>query len=280
MDVFKRFPEKQGRKFRAAYTFPNANQDLWIRYWLAAGGIDPDKDIELLTVHSTETLQGLRNGTMEAFSTGDPWPARIVSDDIGYLAALTAQMWPAHPEEFLAVRSDWVAKHPKAAVALVKGLIEAQQWADKAENRSEMAKLISSRAYFNTPVAVLEPALKGEYLLGADRKAMNDPTLGPIYWRSDRGVISYPYKSLSLWFLVESLRWNMHPDKLTTIAQARALVDKVNREDIWRQAATELGLPAKDIPTGSSRGKETFFDGIVFDPENPQSYLNSLKIKR
>ena len=280
VDVFKRFPEKQGRKFRAAYTFPNANQDLWIRYWLAAGGIDPDKDIELLTVPSTETLQGLRNGTMEAFSTGDPWPARIVSDDIGYLAALTAQMWPANPEEFLAVRSDWVAKHPKAAVALVKGRIEAQQWADKAENRSEMAKLISSRAYFNTPVAVLEPAMKGEYLLGADRKAMNDPTLGPIYWRSDRGVISYPYKSLSLWFLVESLRWNMHPDKLTTIAQARALVDKVNREDIWRQAATELGLPAKDIPTGSSRGKETFFDGIVFDPENPQSYLNSLKIKR
>ncbi len=280
VDVFKRFPEKQGRKFRAAYTFPNANQDLWIRYWLAAGGVDPDKDIELLTVPSTETLQGMRNGTMEAFSTGDPWPFRIVTDDIGYLAALTAQMWPAHPEEFLAVRADWVDKNPKAAVALVKGLIEAQQWADKPENRSEVAKLISSRAYFNTPVEVLEPALKGQYLLGADRKPANDPKLGPIYWMSDRGVISYPYKSLSLWFLVESLRWNMHPGKLTTIEQARALVDKVNREDIWRQAATELGLPAKDIPTGSSRGKETFFDGIVFDPENPQAYLNSLKIKR
>lgn len=93
-------------------------------------------------------------------------------------------------------------------------------------------------------------------------------------------MISYPYKSLSLWFLVESLRWNMHPGKLTSIEQAKALVDKVNREDIWRQAATELGLPAKDIPTGSSRGKETFFDGIVFDPENPQAYLDSLKIKR
>jgi bicarbonate transport system substrate-binding protein len=79
---------------------------------------------------------------------------------------------------------------------------------------------------------------------------------------------------------VESLRRNMHPGKLTSIEQAKALVDRVNREDIWRQAATELGLPAKDIPTGSSRGKETFFDGIVFDPENPQAYLDSLKIKR
>ena len=79
---------------------------------------------------------------------------------------------------------------------------------------------------------------------------------------------------------MESLRWKFHPGKLDTIDQAKSLVDKVNREDLWRQAATELGLPAGDIPTGSSRGKETFFDGIVFDPENPQAYLDSLKIKR
>ncbi len=280
VDVFKRFPQQHGRKFRAAHTYPNANQDMWIRYWLAAGGIDPDKDIELLTVPSTETLQGMRNGTMEAFSTGDPWPFRIVTEDIGYIPALTAQIWPAHPEEFLAVRADWVDKNPKATIALIKGLLEAQQWADKPENRSEVAKLISSRAYFNTPVNVLEPALQGKYMLGANRDPVSDPKLGPLYWNSDRGVVSYPYKSLSLWFLVESLRWNFHPGKLTTIDQAKALVDRVNREDLWRQAATELGVPAKDIPTGSSRGKETFFDGIVFDPENPQAYLDSLKIKR
>jgi bicarbonate transport system substrate-binding protein len=280
VDVFKRFPEKHGRKFRAAHTYPNANQDLWIRYWLAAGGVDPDKDIELLTVPSTETLQGMRNGTMEAFSTGDPWPFRIVTDDIGYIPALTAQMWPAHPEEFLALRADWVDRNPKATVALIKGLIEAQQWADKPENRGEVAKLISSRAYFNTPVNVLEPALKGQYQLGASRRSVSDPKLGPLYWNSDRGVIFYPYKSLSLWFLVESLRWKFHPGKLTSIEQAKALVDKVNREDLWRQAATELGVPKDQIPTASSRGKETFFDGKVFDPENPQAYLDSQTIKR
>lgn len=274
------FPKTEGRKFRAAHTYPNANQDLWIRYWLGAGGIDPDKDIELLTVPSTETLQGMRNGTMEAFSTGDPWPFRIVTDNIGYTAALTAEIWPVHPEEFLGVRADWVDKHPKAAVALIKGLMEAQQWADKAENKEALAKMLSSRQYFNTPVSVLVPALKADYKLGADLKPSTDPKLGPLYWASDRGVISYPYKSLSLWFLVESLRWKFHPGKLDTIEQAKSLVDKVNREDLWRQAATELGLPAADIPTGSSRGKETFFDGVVYDPENPQAYLDSLKIKR
>ena len=274
------FPKTDGRKFRAAHTFANANQDLWIRYWLGAGGIDPDKDIELLTVPSTETLQGMRNGSMEAFSTGDPWPFRIVADNIGYIAALTAEIWPVHPEEFLAVRADWVDKHPQATIALLKGLIEAQQWADKPENKMALAQMLSSRAYFNTPVSVLEPALKAQYKLGADLKTSNDPKLGPLYWNSDRGVISYPYKSLNLWFLVESIRWKFHPGQLDTIAQAKALVDKVVREDLWRQAAIEVGVPAADIPSGSSRGKETFFDGIVFDPENPQAYLDSLKIKR
>jgi hypothetical protein len=64
-EYFANFQKQQGRKFRSAYTFPNANQDIWIRWWYAAGGIDPDKNIELLTVPATETLQGMRNGTME-----------------------------------------------------------------------------------------------------------------------------------------------------------------------------------------------------------------------
>jgi bicarbonate transport system substrate-binding protein len=118
---FDTFQQKEGRRFRAAYSFPRANQEFWIRWWLAAGGVDPDKQVELLTVPTPETLQGMKNGSMEAFSTGDPWPSRIVRDRIGYLAATTSQIWKDHPEEYLAVRRDWVDKHPKASVALLKG---------------------------------------------------------------------------------------------------------------------------------------------------------------
>jgi len=277
---FKDFQKKEGRKFRAAYSFPRANQDIWIRYWLAAGGVNPDTGVELLTVPATETLQGMKNGTMEAFSTGDPWPSRIVKDEVGYLAATTAQIWKVHPEEYLAVGAEWVNKNPKATVALIKGLIEAQQWMDKPENKAEAAAILSSRKWFNVPAPLLEQALRGEYKIGAELKPVSDPKMGPLYWGSDRGVISYPYKSLTLWFLVESMRWKFYPGTVDTIEQARAINDKVTREDLWRQAATELGLPAKDIPTGSSRGKEIFFDGVVYDPENPQAYLDSLKIKR
>jgi bicarbonate transport system substrate-binding protein len=277
---FETFSQKQGRKFKAAYTFPKANQEIWIRYWLAAGGVNPDQAVEMLKVPAPETLQGMKNGTMEAFTTGDPWPSRITRDNIGYLAATTAQIWKSHPEEYLAVRADWVDKHPKAAVALLKGLIEAQMWLDKPENKDEAASILSSRKWFNIPLPVLQESLKGQYKIGASGTPQTDPAMGPLYWNSDRGVISYPYKSLTLWFLIESLRWKFFPGTVDTIEQARAINDKVTREDLWRQAAKELGVPAKDIPTGSSRGKETFFDGVVYDPENPQAYLNALKIKK
>jgi bicarbonate transport system substrate-binding protein len=126
---------------------------------------------------------------------------------------------------------------------------------------------------------VLEQALRGQYRLGAKGTTVNNPALGPLFWSSDRGVISYPYKSLTLWFLVESLRWKFYPGTLDTIQQAQAINNRVVRDDIWRQAAKELGLPAAEIPKGSSRGREIFFDGKVYDPANPQAYLNSLTIK-
>ncbi len=276
---FETFAQKEGRKFKAAYTFAKANQEIWIRYWLAGNGVNPDKAVELLKVPAPETLQGMKNGSMEAFSTGDPWPSRIAKDNIGYLAATTAQIWKAHPEEYLAVRADWVDKNPKAAVALLKGLIEAQMWLDKRENKDEAAQILSSRKWFNAPLPVLQESLKGQVRIGAAGTPANDPKMGPLYWASDRGTISYPYKSLTLWFLLESLRWKFYPGTVDTIEQAKAINDKVTREDLWRQAAREVGVPEKDIPSTSSRGKETFFDGVVYDPENPQAYLNALKIK-
>ena len=86
---------------------------------------------------------------------------------------------------------------------------------------------------------------------------------------------SYPFKSHDTWFLTENIRWG----KLPGDTDIKALVDKVNREDIWRAAAKDLGVAAADIPAGTSRGPETFFDGKVFDPEKTRAYLDSLTIK-
>jgi bicarbonate transport system substrate-binding protein len=165
-DYIKGYPASQGRKFKAAFTFPNGNQDFWIRYWFAAGGIDPDKDIELLTVPPSETVQGMRTGSMDAFSTGDPWPYRIVADKIGFLSALTAQDLGLSSEEYLAMRADWVDAHPKATKAILKAVMEAQQWADKPENRAELVQICAGRNYFNISPAILTGPFEGRYTLG------------------------------------------------------------------------------------------------------------------
>ncbi|ACK73038.1 ABC-type bicarbonate transport system substrate-binding protein [Gloeothece citriformis PCC 7424] len=278
-DYIKSFPKTQGRKFKAAHTFPNVNQDFWIRYWFAAGGIDPDNDIDLLAVPPAETVQGMRNGTMDAFSTGDPWPYRIVTEDIGYMAALSPQIWKFHPEEYLAIRADWVDKNPKATKALLKAIMEAQQWIDQDQNRASVVKLVAGRNYFNIPEKILESPYKGNYKMGDGKSDIQDKNMGPLYWKDGKGSVSYPYKSHDLWFLTESIRWGFHKNAIPDIATAKQIIDKVNREDIWREAAKEAGFEA-DIPASTSRGVEVFFDGIEFDPDNPEAYLNSLKIKR
>jgi bicarbonate transport system substrate-binding protein len=270
--------KQSGKPFRAAFTFPKANQDFWIRYWLAAGGINPDTDVNLMTVPAAQTVANMKTGSMEGFSTGDPWPTRIVSDDIGFMAALTSQMWANHPEEYLAIRGDWVDKNPKATKAVLKAVMEAQQWCDTQSNRTELAQILSGANYFNVPATVLEPALMGKYKMGDGQPDIDDYNQAVKYWKTDKGSVSYPYKSLDLWFLTESVRWGFLPPSY--LDTAKTLIDKVNREDLWKEAAKEAGIPDADIPTNTSRGVEKFFDGKEFDPENPKAYLDSLAIKK
>ncbi|TFI52570.1 nitrate ABC transporter substrate-binding protein [Mastigocladus laminosus UU774] len=268
---------KSSTPFTAAFTFPHVNQDLWIRYWLAAGGIDPDADVKLLTVPAAQTVANMKTGTMDAFSTGDPWPNRLVRDKIGFMAALTAEIWKNHPEEYFAMRADWVDKNPKATKAILKGIMEAQQWLDKFENRKEAAAILSGRNYFNLSADILADPFQGKYDMGDGRK-IDDKSMAAYYWKDGKGSVSYPYKSHDLWFIVENIRWGFLPKDY--LAKAQTLIDKVNREDIWKEAAKEAGIPAADIPTSTSRGVEEFFDGVKFDPAKPEEYLKSLKIKK
>jgi nitrate/nitrite transport system substrate-binding protein len=151
-------------------------------------------------------------------------------------------------------------------------VMEAQQWADKAENKDELAAIMAKRQWINAPVEDILDRAKGKFDYGTGRVVESSPHIMK-YWRDHA---SYPFQSHDLWFLTEDTRWG----KFEPGFDAKGLIAKVNREDLWRAAARQLGVPAGDIPTSTSRGKETFFDGKVFDPNDPDAYLKSLAIKR
>ncbi|ANL31708.1 nitrate ABC transporter substrate-binding protein NrtA (plasmid) [Rhizobium phaseoli] len=261
----------EGKEVKAAMTFPGGTHDLWIRYWLAAGGIDPNKDVSTIVVPPPQMVANMKVGNMDVFCVGEPWNEQLVNQGIGFTAATTGELWKGHPEKALGLRADWIEKNPNAAKALLMAVMEAQQWCESMDNKAEMAEILGKRQWFNVPTKDVLGRLRGDVNYGNGREAKATD----LYMKFWKDGASYPFKSHDTWFMTENIRWGNLPG--TT--DVKALVNQVNREDIWREAAKDLGVAAADIPTSSSRGKETFFDGKVFDPENPSAYLDSLSIK-
>jgi nitrate/nitrite transport system substrate-binding protein len=260
-----------GKPVNAAMTFPGGTHDLWIRYWLAAGGVDPNKDISTIVVPPAQMVANMKVGSMDTFCVCEPWNRQLINQKIGYTAITTSELWMNHPEKALALRADYVQANPNATQALLKAVMEAQMWCEDPANRAEVAEICSRRRWINAPVADVIDRVKGDFDYGTGRVEMNSK-FQMRFWKDQA---SYPFQSHDLWFLTENMRWGYLPTTLDT----KALIAKVNREDLWRQAAKALGVAAKDIPTSTSRGVETFFDGKVFDPANPKKYLDSLSIK-
>lgn len=261
-----------GAQPTVAVTFPGGTHDLWMRYWLAAGGINPNTDVQVITVPPAQMVANLRVGSMDAFCVGEPWHEQMVGEGIGYTALTTGELWNRHPEKALGMRADWVDQNPNAAKALTMAVMQAAQWCDAAENKEELASIISARAYLNVREGDIVDRLRGEYDYGNGRPVVENSPHLMKFWRDHA---SYPFKSHDLWFVTEDKRWGFLPAD----TDGAALVEAVNREDIWREAAADLGVDAADIPEGTSRGVETFFDGVTFDPQNPDGYLDALAIK-
>jgi nitrate/nitrite transport system substrate-binding protein len=260
----------KGKKFKAAVTFPGGTHDLWMRYWLAAHGIDPNTAADLVVIPPPQMVANMQTGTMDTFCVGEPWNERLVNKKLGYTVAQTGELWKLHPEKAFSMRADWVEQNPKATLALLKGVLEAQMWCDDPANLDEMCTILAKDKYIKATVSDIKPRLAGNVDYG-DGRVVKDSPYKMRFWADSA---SFPYKSHDKWFVTEDMRWGYLPAS----TDIDALVDKVNRADLWKEAAKAIGQEAS-IPASDSRGKETFFDGVVFDPEDPKAYLDALKIK-
>ncbi len=173
----------EGKEVKAAMTFPGGTHDLWIRYWLAAGGIDPDKDVSTIVVPPPQMVANMKVGNMDVFCVGEPWNEQLVNQGIGFTAATTGELWKGHPEKALGMRADWVEKNPNAAKALLMAIMEAQQWCDSMDNKEEMATILGKRQWFNVPPKDVLGRLKGDINYGNGRVAHGNRSLHEVLGR-------------------------------------------------------------------------------------------------
>ncbi len=189
---FKAALEKKkaaGKSVKAAMTFPGGTHDLWIRYWLAAGGIDPDRDIETIVVPPPQMVANMKVGTMDCFCVCEPWNEQLITQGIGYTALTTGELWKDHPRRRSACAAAWVDKNPNAAKALLMAVMEDQQWCDKPENRDELAGIVAKRQWIKRPGRRRRQADEGRVRLRRRPQGRQQPAHHEEYWADDA---SYP----------------------------------------------------------------------------------------
>ena len=255
----------KGAPMTFAMTFPPGTHAMWMRYWLATGGINPDRDVTLITIPPPQMVANMKVGKMDGFCVGEPWNARAIADGIGFTAVTSQQLWRDHPEKVLAFTETFAAKNPKTVRAVLRAVLEASRWIDQLEHRPRMAEVVARPQYINTAPDVILGRLLGDYDYGDGRRAKDKH-----YMTFFDGQTNFPLKSHGVWWLSQFRRWGMVKEP----PDYRAVVDRVHRPDIYREVARELGV---ETPREDSR-KETLFDGVPFDPADPEKYARSFAV--
>jgi nitrate/nitrite transport system substrate-binding protein len=253
-----------GEPLTFAMTFPPGTHAMWIRYWLASGGIHPDKDVNLITIPPAQMVANMKVDKMDGFCVGEPWNNRAIEDGIGFTAVTTQQMWKDHPEKVCAFTEEFAAKNPKTVKAILKALHMASVDLDKLENRPKFAEIIARPSYINCPPATITERLLGKYEYG-DGRVEQDPN----YMIFSSRNTNYVHQIYGKWWLSQLRRWGMTkgaPDYT-------GIPKRVMRPDIYREAMKELGVAV----TVTEEQKITLFDG-VFDGADPEKYARSFAI--
>ena len=250
------------RRLVFAHTFPTGNHAMLLYYWLAAGGIDPLRDVQVVTVPPNQMAANLAAGHMDGFCVGEPWNARAILDGSGFTAATSQAIWPDHPGKALGARADFADAHPHACRALIAAVLDAARWLDASpEHRAAAAEVLASPAWVDADRDAIGERLQGRYDDGVGGHWID---AHPLRFHED-GAANFPYLSDGMWFLTQHRRWDLlreDPDYL-------AVASRVNRVALYREAAQLAGVP---VPDGVMRSS-TLIDGRVWDGSDPAAYV-------
>ncbi|UDF04010.1 CmpA/NrtA family ABC transporter substrate-binding protein [Asticcacaulis sp. AND118] len=209
-------------KVTLAIPFNYSPHHFVLRHWLAAGGVDPDRQVQWVVLPPSRMADHLRDGVIDGFCSGSPWPQMAELNGDGVVLFSDPAFWTLKPEKVLALRGTWADEHPEEAVALTRAVLRAGQWAADPANANAMAEVLSQKIYVGAP-------------LEAVQKALAPGGAGLIL---DPQTTTFPWISHAKWFIGQFVRWGLTEGDHDFDAIAR----RVYRPDLWRQAAEPLGL--------------------------------------
>ncbi len=263
----------KGAPLTFAMTFPPGTHAMWMRYYLAAGGINcggpnnENADVTLITIPPAQMVVQMKVGKMDGFCVGEPWNARSIAEDIGYTSVTTQDMWKDHPEKVCAFNAEFAEKNPKTIKAVLKGLHKASLWLGDLANMKEACEIVSRPAYINCPPDLILGRMKGDIDYGDGR-----PALTASDYRMNFSVrnANYPQLKYGKWWLSQFRRWGF----VTGTPDYDGIVKKTMRPEIYEEAMKEIGF----AHAGANNEPETLFDGVTFDPAKPEEYARSFAV--
>lgn len=282
--------KKMNKPFTMGIVSPYSNHNYQLRYWLAAGGINPGfynnvnvqgttvGQVSLSVIAPPQMPSSLEAGTINAYCVGEPWNQQAVDQSIGVPIIASKDIWKNHPEKVFVMTKAFVEKNPNTAIAITKALIKAGKWLDDPENRKEATRILSKSAYVDGEKRVIDNSMLGTFEFEkGDVRSLPDFN---VFFRYNA---TYPYYSDGVWFLTQMRRWGQ-------IAESKSAewydykIREVYKPEIWNKAAKLLldeGFIAKnDIPEtdGYKPATTDFVDNMLYDGKKPVEYINGFKI--
>jgi len=241
--------------FGMVYPFSCHNYEL--RYWLAAVGVDPDRDVRLVVIPPPYLADSMRAGQLDGFCVGEPWNSVAVQAGVGTIVTPTTAIWPLSPEKVLGCRASWADANGARLDALIRSLHHASVWCQDTANHAELAHLLAAPRYVDAPAELLLNAISNRLPL---HKGAAPVALENFYVPASHHA-AFPWVSHALWFYAQMVRWRQVEPQQTHLSS----VAGTYRPDLYRRALRPLGItsPAEDVKP------ERFFDEAAFDPSRP-----------
>jgi nitrate/nitrite transport system substrate-binding protein len=278
------------KPFKMGMVFPVSTHNYQLRYWLAAGGINPgqytkdnvqgniNSDVLLSVTPPPQMPATLEAGTINGYCVGEPWNQQAVIKGIGVPVIASSEIWKNHPEKVFVMTQAFIDKNPNTAIAITKALIRAGKWLDDPKNRDEAVKILSSPAYVGADENVLKNSMTGtfEYEKGDKR---DEPDFNVFF----KYHATYPFYSDGVWYMTQMRRWGQITESQPAAWYA-SKIKEVYKPEVWTKAAELLvkegNLDQADIPTtdGYKPATNEFIDGLTYDGKKPLEYIKSMKI--